>query len=94
VVFVEVGHMNIDNDINSMYPNTIREKFPANKWHWDYNPSRQRWETYRQPMDWPFGLYGWLLTTFGETGDDWDYLGGWIYIYRKDYLMLFELRWS
>lgn len=69
------------------------------RWDWDYNPHRQRWETYRVPMDWPFGLYRWLHETFGPTlaEDDnsgWDYIGGHIYLYREDYVTAFLLRWS
>ena len=68
------------------------------RWLWDYNPRYQRWETYRIPMDWPFGLYSWLLETFGATlsEDDnsgWDYIGGHIYLYREDYVTAFLLRW-
>lgn len=77
-------------------------KWPNNTWHWDYHPTKFRWETYRQPIDWPFGLWGWLFENFGkpirETVDDevadWDYQGGWIYLYREDYVTMFVLKWS
>ena len=82
-----------------------RTQFPKEYWLWDYHPTRYRWETFRLPNDWPFGLYQWLWDTFGHPGTDpdsgnqckhsgWDYHGGWIYIYREDYLMLFKLKWS
>lgn len=76
-----------------------RPKVPANTWLWDYNSKRHRWETYRQPIDWPFGLYGWLREAFGPTLDEdensgWDYIGGHIYLYREDYVTAFMLRWS
>ena len=72
------------------------------EWLWDYHPIRKRWETYRQPLDWPFGLYDWLNVTFGHPGTDpdsgvysgWDYHGGWIYFYKEEYVALFNLRWT
>lgn len=69
------------------------------RWLWDYNPRYQRWETYLEPMNWPFELYGWLLEAFGSplSEDDnsgWDYIGGHIYLYRKEYVTAFLLRWS
>ena len=96
--------MVIDKDINSMYPNT-RPKFPNPEWRWDYHPVQQRWETYCHPHEWPYELFQWLWATFGHPGTDpesgnqcehsgWDYHGGWIYLYREDYLALFKLRWS
>jgi hypothetical protein len=74
-------------------------KFPASQWLWDYNPARQRWETYRQPANWPFGLYDWLHEAFGDPlsedpNSDWDYTGGHIYLYREDYITAFLLRWA
>ena len=78
---------------------TIKRKWAKDSWFWDYHPQRQRWETYRIPMDWPFGLYGWLFENFGnnlgmDSDSGWDYHGGWIYIYREDYVTAFMLRWS
>lgn len=81
-------------------PRTVpRRKFPSGKWQWDYHPGRQRWETYREPMLWPFGLYGWLREAFGnplweDSNSEWDYQGGWIYFYREDYVTAFLLRWA
>jgi hypothetical protein len=91
-----------DMDVNSMYTYTdLLAEFPKQEWVWGYNPMRDRWETYRQPSDWPPGLFEWLYRTFGHPLDaesnawgEWDFCGGWIYIYREDYLSLFLLRWS
>lgn len=78
-----------------------KRKHSTNEWKWDYYPERERWETYRLPLDWPFGLWGWLWGQ-GHPGTDpdtgkqsgWDYHGGWIYIYDEKILMLFKLTWS
>jgi hypothetical protein len=78
-----------------------RRKHTSTEWQWDYHPQRERWETYRAPIDWPAGLWGWLWE-HGHPGTDpdsgeysgWDYHGGWIYIYDKEILMMFKLRWS
>jgi hypothetical protein len=85
-----------------MYPNIFTPKFHMNEWRFDFNPKRERWETYRTPKDWPFELWGWLHDTFGHPGTDpdsgeysgWDYHGGWIYIYKEEVLLMFKLRWS
>ena len=82
-----------------MIPSRPRPKIPAGQWLWDYNPRHQRWETYRQPIDWPFGLYGWLREAFGnprseDASSEWDYTGGHIYLYREDYVTVFLLKWS
>jgi hypothetical protein len=76
-----------------------RGKFPRDKWVFDYHPRKGRWETYRIPQDWPPGLYKWLFDTFGlnlgmDSASDWDYHGGWIYLYKEEYVLLFTLRWS
>ena len=76
-----------------------RQKFPRNTWHWDYNPKRYRWETYRQPIDWPVGLYGWLFENFGNSlgmdpNSTWDYQGGWIYFYDEKNITAFQLKWA
>lgn len=80
----------------------LRAEYPNDQWLLDYNPRGHRWETYRQPLDWPAGLYDWLWETFGHPGTDpdtgvyggWDYHGGWIYFYREDYVTVFKLKWS
>ena len=80
---------------------TIRRKHAKNQWRFDYNPSEERWETYRTPIDWPHGLYGWLWE-FGNpvsdpAGEDncvWDYHGGWIYFYDEKLVTAFMLRWA
>ncbi len=76
-------------------------KFPGNEWKFNYNPTRQRWETYRTPIDWPHDLYGWLWA-LGNPGSDpagedycvWDYRGGYIYFYDEKLVTMFILRWS
>ena len=75
-------------------------KYTSDEWRWDYHPQRSRWETYRTPIDCPFGLWNWLWEhghpgTDPETGEHggWDYHGGWIYIYDEQILLLFKLRW-
>lgn len=78
---------------------SIKRKYPKDSWLWDYNPARQRWETYRQPMDWPYGLYGWLFENFGnnlgmDSNSTWDYHGGWIYFYDEKNITAFTLKWS
>ena len=80
-------------------PRTARAKFPNNKWTFDYHPTSFRWETYRQPLDWPEQLFPWLTETFGypgpaEKNGNWDYHGGWIYLYREECLTAFMLKWS
>lgn len=80
-------------------PPRPRPKVPANTWLWDYNPARQRWETYRMPANWPYGLYGWLREAFGsplseDPNSDWDYTGGHIYLYRENYVTMFLLKWA
>lgn len=83
-------------------PRISRAKFSSNEWRWDYHPGRGRWETYRLPADWPGDLFKWLHDTFGHPGTDpdtgvysnWDYHGGWIYLYREEHLTLFNLRWQ
>lgn len=80
---------------------TIRRKHVKNEWRFEYNPSRERWETYRTPIDWPFGLWGWLWEA-GHPGSDpesgehsgWDYHGGHIYFYDEKLVTAFMLRWS
>ena len=79
-------------------PPSPQSKFPKDTWRWDYNPTRQRWETYRIPMDWPVGLYGWLFENFGnnlgmDSDSTWDYSGGWIYFYEEKNVTAFQLRW-
>ena len=70
-------------------------KFPINEWRFDYNPKRERWETYRIPQDWPYELFGWLHRTFGYPDVmTWDYHGGWIYFYDEKLVTAFMLRWS
>ena len=77
-------------------------KFPNNQWRIDYRPDRDRWETYRTPIDWPKELYGWLWQTFGHPGTDpdtgehsgWDYHGGRIYFSSEDHVSMFLLKWS
>ena len=80
---------------------TIRRKHTKNEWRFDYNPGKERWETYRTPIDWPFGLYGWLWALgnplsdlAGEKSSGWDYHGGWIYFYDEKLVTAFMLRWS
>ena len=76
-------------------------KFPGNRWRFDYNSLRERWETYRMPIDWPEGLYKWLWE-LGHPGTDpdtgvysgWDYHGGWIFLYDEKLVTAFMLRWS
>jgi hypothetical protein len=78
-----------------------KSKFSKDNWRWEYNPKQERWETYRNPFDWPFDLYKWLWDTFEHPGTDpdtgihsgWDYYGGWIYLYKEEFLLLFNLRW-
>ena len=80
---------------------TIRRKHTKNEWRFDYNPSQERWETYRTPIDWPFGLYRWLWTLgnplsdlAGNESSVWDYHGGYIYFYDEKLVTAFLLRWS
>ena len=76
---------------------STRRRLSNAHWDWEYHPGRVRWETYRTPMDWPAGLYDWLNSTFGRPGIDrsgWDYHGGWIYLYKEQYLTMFMLRWA
>ena len=78
---------------------TIRRKHTKDEWRFDYHPARQRWETYRMPIDWPPSLYKWLFDNFGlnlgmDAESDWDYHGGWIYFYNEKLVTAFMLRWS
>ena len=81
---------------------TIRRKHTKNEWRFDYNPGKERWETYRTPIDWPHGLYGWLWELGhphcdpDDNGEhsDWDYHGGWIYFYDEKLVTAFLLRWT
>lgn len=80
---------------------TIRRKHSKDEWRFDYNPACERWETYRTPIDWPFGLYGWLWEhghpASDPAGEDhcvWDYHGGYIYFYEEKLVTAFMLRWS
>mgnify|MGYP003349709513 FL=1 len=80
---------------------TIRRKHTKDEWRFDYHPARQRWETYRTPIDWPEGLYGWLWAIgnplcdlAGKKSSGWDYHGGWIYFYQEECASLFLLRWA
>ena len=81
---------------------TIRRKHSKNEWRVDYNPLKQRWETYRIPVDWPFGLHRWLWELGHPCSDpnddgehsDWDYHGGWIYFYDEKLVTAFLLRWA
>lgn len=80
-------------------PTHPREKFPCNTWRWEYNATKNRWETYREPMHWPFGLYGWLFEAFGlnlgvDSESTWDYHGGWIYFYQEKNVTAFLMRWA
>jgi hypothetical protein len=80
---------------------TLRRKHTKNQWRFDYNPNCERWETYRTPIDWPHGLYGWLWA-LGNPGSDpagedhcvWDYHGGHIYFYDEKLVTAFLLKWS
>lgn len=77
----------------------VREKFPVNQWRIDHRPDRGRWETYRNPGDWPGGLYQWLFETFGlnqgmDRDSGWEYHGGWIYFYKEEHVSAFLLRWA
>lgn len=79
-----------------------RRKHSSDEWRFDYYPARKRWETYRTALDWPSELYGWLYRTFGHPGTDpetgvysgWDYHGGWIYLYKEEYVSAFLLKWK
>ena len=79
----------------------MSRKHSKNEWRVDYRPDRNRWETYRTPIDWPHGRYGWLWE-FGNPSSDpagedncvWDYHGGWIYFYDEKLVTAFMLRWS
>lgn len=80
---------------------TIRRKHTKNEWRFDYDPSRERWETYRTPIDWPFGLHSWLWALghpdsdpAGEDHCVWDYHGGYIYFYDEKLVTAFLLRWA
>ena len=79
---------------------TIRRKHIKNEWRVEYNPREERWETYRTPIDWPEGLYGWLWAIgnplcdlAGKKSSGWDYHGGWIYFYDEKLVTAFMLRW-
>lgn len=79
----------------------MMKKFPANKWEFDYQPDHERWVTYRIPLDWPFGLHGWLWELGNPLSDlaggdhsNWDYQGGWIYFYDEKLVTAFLLRWA
>jgi hypothetical protein len=78
-----------------------RRKHSKDEWRFDYNSREERWETYRTPIDWPFGLHGWLWELgnplsdlAGNESSVWDYHGGWIYFYNKESVVLFLLKWS
>ena len=80
---------------------TIRRKHIKNEWRVEYNPREERWETYRTPIDWPEGLYGWLWAIgnplcdlAGKKSSGWDYHGGWIFFYDEKLVTAFMLRWS
>ncbi len=80
---------------------TLRRKHTKNEWRIEYNPSKERWETYRTPIDWPHGLYGWLwefgnplCDLAGAESSSWDYHGGWIYFYDEKLVTAFLLRWA
>ena len=80
---------------------TIRRKHTKGEWRFEYNPDKKRWETYRTPIDWPFGLYGWLWELgnplsdlAGNESSGWDYHGGHIYFYDEKLVTAFLLRWS
>lgn len=90
----------IDSDVNSMYPH-VMSALLHDTWLFDYHEKRMRWESYRNPLDWG-EVYEWLWTTFGHPGtdpvtgitSDWDYHGGWLYLYNEQALLMFKLRWS
>jgi hypothetical protein len=77
-------------------------KFPSNTWRFEKSQRGNHWQTYRLPLDWPEGLYGWLWDTFGHPGyhpdtgkhSGWDFHGGWIYFFDEEYVVVFLLRWS
>jgi hypothetical protein len=77
------------------------KKFPVKTWDIRHCPDRGRWETYRQPLIWPAGMWAWLWQ-LGHPGTDpdtgvhsgWDYHGGWIYFYDERLVSAFLLRWS
>lgn len=94
-----------------MVTNTIPSpmlKFSKQSWDFRYNQKLSRWETYRNPRDWPGGLHDWLVENFGPTffavkkfgqcraleRGEWDTHGGWIYLYKEEQVVLFNLRWS
>ena len=46
-------------------------------------------------------VHEWCWDTFGPNGfiththdQHWDYLGGWLYLYKEKYVTLFLLKWS
>ena len=88
--------------MTGMTTEQILRKFPANKWEFDYQPDHERWVTYRIPIDWPFGLHGWLWELGNPLSDlagggphsNWDYRGGWIYFYDEKLVTAFLLKWS
>ena len=71
------------------------EKFPNLTWRINHRPDRERWETYRSPVDWPYELYGWLHRSFGVPNNTtWEYHGGWIYFYDEKCVTMYSLRWQ
>lgn len=70
------------------------------KWIFDYNPQRRRWEAYKTPIDWGdnykqlWEIFGPPRSTTGSrTDSNWDYVGGWLYIYSDEALTLLKLKW-
>lgn len=70
-----------------------------------YNKRVGRWEikysTINSKGEW-HEIFSWCWQTFGHPGidpktrikNDWDYHGGWFYLYSEKYVTTWMLRWS
>ena len=69
-----------------------------------HRPELDRWELHfslTTPGSNIKQVHEWCWDTFGPNGfitnthdQHWDYLGGWLYLYKEKYVTLFLLKWS
>jgi hypothetical protein len=69
-----------------------------------HRPDRDRWEMHfslTTPGSKIKQVQEWCWNTFGPNGliththdRHWDYHGGWVYLYKEQYVTMFTLKWS
>ena len=67
-----------------------------------HRPDRDRWEMHfslTTPGSEINQVHEWCWNTFGPIGLgklylNWDYHGGWLYLYKEKYVTMFLLKWS